>query len=208
MKNLYLIRHGEILRDGNMDDQSYPLIETGIQHAKEVAFFLENYIKNQNGDKLIFSSSFLRAIMTATEISKKLLLPIEVIDNIHEMQFGNNEAKPKEQWLFEAPFRNNEIIPKAGLTENEKFLLRHLGGESPNDVLLRVVPFVDLIKRLDTNNIIIIGHGVTLRMMEMILDNKSISWYYQEPIPNHCSVKKLTLNNNCCTQSNCIYKGF
>lgn len=162
MTRLYLIRHGETewnkqnRTQGCGNDLS--LSEFGIMQAKAVAKrFIDEDIS------AIFSSDLKRAYETAEEISKIVLKPIITSPGLREMNFGcfegltSYEISTHYKDIYER-WRNNPMehdIPQA-----ESFIM--LKNRTLDTVS-------QIITDYKGKNIIIISHGITIKIMIMSL---------------------------------------
>ena len=189
---LYLIRHGHINRDGTSDDYYYRLSDIGNKEAQQVSLFINDNVFDQNKSNLLISSNTLRTIETSMYISEIIKTKIDIVDNIHEIDLGFNESKPKNEWLYtdeKGNFTNRE-----NMTYEEKFVTRHYLGESPYDVYLRIMDLEKIIRSSNNDCVYVVGHGTTLRLLTMMLLQENEKWYYDEKLPNNGSVRKLVLD--------------
>lgn len=158
MTRLYILRHGETewnkqnRTQGCSNDLS--LSDYGRNQVKEVA----NRFKNILVDTL-YSSDLKRAYETADEISKIVNQPVNKTLSLREMNFGcwegltSQEIGIKYKDIYEIWHSNplNANIPDAeSLIELQKRVLRFI-----NDIIL---------KHKD-KNIVIVSHGITIKIM-------------------------------------------
>ena len=191
---LYLIRHGKINRDGSHSDYYYKLTEEGIDEVKEMALFLKSNYHDDSKKNIIFSSNTLRTIETSIILSETINEKIKIVKDAHEMSMGYNDCKDKSLWKY--VLENGKFTNREGFTNLEKFRTRHYLGESPYDTYKRLSILKNMIILSNCDNLYVVGHGTTLRLLLMQLSNKSVDWYYDEAIPNNASVRKLVLQNN------------
>jgi broad specificity phosphatase PhoE len=153
MTTFYLIRHG------SNDFFSHTLVgrtpgvhlnEAGQREAAELAAQLsaENIRK-------IFSSPMERCRETATPLSARLNVPVEISEALLEVNFGNwtgktfKELEADEQWRQWNTFRSGNCVPN---------------GESMLDVQRRVVGLIlDLHRKCRDQRIALFSHGEPLR---------------------------------------------
>src|SRR5580704_6989253 len=85
---IILVRHGESVanRDRHFAESGdNPLTELGFQQARELAPILAARFR----PPVVLSSEFLRARQTAAILAEHLDVPLEVIEGIHERDFGS-----------------------------------------------------------------------------------------------------------------------
>ena len=123
---IILVRHGETeanVRGHFAESDDIPLTEAGRAQARDLAVRLA---RDFNPIALI-SSTFLRARETSDIIASALGLKPEVIEGIHERDFGSLRGHPYS--------RVAEFIQDAELADPEKIRTwRPEGGESLEDV--------------------------------------------------------------------------
>lgn len=190
---LYLIRHGEIDRKSCIaDDYFYRLTEEGKKSIIETGIFLRDNELDSSSDNVIISSDTLRTIESSIILSDILKTKMIIVSNSHEINMGYNEAKEKKDWLYTY---NGEFTDRVGFDCLKKWETKHFQGESPKDVYKRLELLKEYILSLKECNAFVVGHGASLRILDMRLNNRSIEWYYNEPIPKCASVRKLVLTN-------------
>ncbi|MFI6369025.1 histidine phosphatase family protein [Nocardia sp. NPDC050630] len=158
---LILVRHGET--EGNvakiLDTRipGLPLTERGAAQAKTFGSSL------LRPPKALFCSAALRARQTAGYIEAATGVPVEVLDDIHEVQVGELEGKNTEEAhsYFQRIYR---AWHEGDLGE------RPPGGESGYDVLARFLPVVeDLRTKYLTDggdgDILVVSHGAAMRLV-------------------------------------------
>lgn len=97
MGTIILVRHGESVanRDRHFAESGEnPLTELGLQQARELAPVVASRFRQAK----ILSSAFLRARQTAAILSGHLRLPVEVIEGIHERDFGSLKGLPYQHY--------------------------------------------------------------------------------------------------------------
>lgn len=189
--DLYLIRHGEIKRLVDENDYFYRLTDVGKKSIKETGIFLKTY--EHDSDGIILTSETLRTLESSIILSEILRTKIKIVPNSHEMNMGYNEAKDKKDWLY---VYNGEFTDRSGFDYTKKWETKHYLGESPREVYERLKGLKEYIISLKEDNVYVVGHGTSLRMLDMNLNEHDLNWYYNEPIPKYASVRKLVLNKN------------
>ena len=159
MKNIILIQHTEAehhvtkMIGGNTD---WPLTEYGIEQANNIGKKLKSEL---NCEYIIYCSDLLRTKQTALNVNKYLNFEIIYKNALQEINVG--EAKGKSsQWYHEnkAPNQNDDKVNYKPFPN----------AESTNDVYNRIKSFVNEIINNDQENIIIVGHGYSLRVLIMV----------------------------------------
>lgn len=159
MLNIYLTRHGETVWNqegrlqGSKDSQ---LTEVGERNAILLGERLADIDFNR-----IYSSSSGRALKTAQLICQKRDIPIETIENLKEIYFGEWEGKT--QLEIDKQFKNQ--YHAFWNTPHNYDHLPHK-AESLRDFKSRIEQALEQI--LETNsdgNILIVTHGVVIRAM-------------------------------------------
>jgi broad specificity phosphatase PhoE len=167
-KELYIIRHGEtelnrlgIVQGRGVDSD---LNDTG--RAQAAAFF-ERY-KAVAFDK-IYTSELKRTHQTVQQFID-LGLPWEQESGLDELAWGLWEGQPNTE-ESRAAFR--EVVEKwQGGNYDAKFE----GGESPNDVSIRLQETISLIKsKADEKRILVCMHGRAMRLLLCLLLDKPLS---------------------------------
>ncbi len=149
--NVYIVRHGET--DCNVNNICYgwydcPLNEKGITQAKN----LGNFLKTKKIDKII-SSDLLRARMTADEINKELMLPVEYNSSLREIFFGDWENKPVKEMMKIDP-----VNTKLWREDCQKAVIPN--GELFDDFYARVsTGFDKIVEENFDKDILIVAHG-------------------------------------------------
>ncbi|NYJ09208.1 2,3-bisphosphoglycerate-dependent phosphoglycerate mutase [Rhizobium leguminosarum] len=204
LMRLFLVRHGESL--GNLNEQAYrqfgdhnvPLTEWGHRQAVEAGSAIASYLKALPGadfGKLqIWYSPFLRtrqskdALLTALpasfvgEIREDYLLREQDFGLFTEI-YDHAEQKQKFPEEFEkwARLRSN----------SGKFYARPPDGESRADVAQRVRLFLQTVMRDAENsshNVVIVGHGVTNRAVEMNFLHRPVEWFERSDNPGNADI--------------------
>ncbi len=152
----FVLRHGGASSNDLDFLSSYPektnngLTKKGITQVEKTA----DKLKNKKID-LIFSSDLLRTKETAQIVSKKTGVKIEFDKRLREWDFGILNGQPIEKLN---QFYGNEI---------NRFKKAPVKGESLTDVRSRMVDFVlELEKKYKDKNILIVGHGDPLWLLE------------------------------------------
>ncbi len=148
--SLFVVRHGQtdwnkkMLIQGRID---IPLNEEGIAQAKLTASKLAEVPLD-----VIYVSPLLRARQTAAYINEGRNIPLIVDERIQEEYYGDMEGKPRSG--------------EAYLTQRKSFFKRYPNGEGYLDVVARVYPFLDEIKKTRKGqNVLLVCHGGMSRVV-------------------------------------------
>ena len=191
--NLYLIRHGEIDRIIEEDDYFYCLNEKGRKDMEDVGHFLRENEYDKYAKRLILTSETLRTLESSVILSSILETKIQMVPGCEEIRFGFNEGKERKDWVH---IYRGEFTDRKGFTCQQKWETEHYQGESLKQVYERLNTLRDCILSLDDHNLYVVGHGASLRMIDMKLNNYDVDWFYNEPNPECGSVKKLVLTKD------------
>ena len=198
--NIFLVRHGESA--GNVNKTTYSstpdyavnLTENGIKQSKGVGKVLYNSLVDSDDTFAVYYSPFFRTIQTLNGIAT---------------QFPTNFFSKK--WVREEPrLREQEWcgkLPDTGYSfkqEKERFLYGHFyyrfnNGESCADVYDRVSDFMDTLHRdfekpHYPNNVLLVTHGMTLRVFLMRWLHKTVEEFESWGNPKNGEIFTLRLN--------------
>ena len=161
---IHLIRHGRTdWNDLNhiQGKSDIPLNATGIAQAEE----LGNRLKEQHFKAAHIYTSFLkRAKQTADIISDILNLPCDILDGLEEVNLGDWEGLSWDEVKLRFPerygaFRNNRRYTKAS------------GGESYEEMLLRVLPALKKLATACDEDVIVVTHSAVIMALLCYLNN-------------------------------------
>lgn len=211
---VYLVRHGESLANLHKDlplqegfatitDDLVPLSRWGYEQAVEAGKFLADDLREavQSGRKIkLIYSPFQRTAHTTRGILRQLntsnLIAV-MDDNLREQHFG----------LFSC-ITDRELIGRLWPEQNARFVndradpnrvheAKPPGGESRDDVEKRVRELIKCHQAdfEDPNtDIILVGHGLVNRTVEMCLCGKNQQWLNEQKNPHNCTIRKLEGN--------------
>jgi len=157
LKNNYIvIRHGQAVSNQNQTLSSWPekfknhLTKKGIKEIRRII----PKLKKERID-LIFTSDLLRTKQTAQMLAKKLKLKVNFDKRLREVNVGIFNGELVKQWnIF---FANNL----------EKFIKKSPQGENRREIKKRIIDFIeDIDEKYSNKNILIIGHGDPLRILQ------------------------------------------
>jgi|YelNatPaOPRAMG01_1025707.scaffolds.fasta_scaffold05904_10 broad specificity phosphatase PhoE len=149
MGKLILVRHGESVGNRERIFTTTPvelaLTDIGREQARQAAARISAEFK----PKLVVTSPYLRAKHTGEIIAEALGLPLEIEHALHERLIGQFMGKPYES-VMEAP----------GYDPERPWLWKPPGGESFEDVRMRVGPIIDKLASTHVDSeIVVVSHG-------------------------------------------------
>lgn len=195
-KRIILVRHGE--SQGNVDDSAYVttpdwrvgLTERGMQQASDAGVELRDMIGDA-GQAFFYYSPYKRTTQTLERIcdhlDDKQIIAVREEPRISELQFGNFQN-------VEEVLRCKEERHKFG-----RFYYRFKSGESGLDVYSRVSSFITTLVRdchqysqaghdLSRMNVVIVTHGLALRLYLMRWFQFSVEIFEQSSNPDNCQL--------------------
>jgi len=153
---LYLVRHGETA--WNKEEvfrgrKDVPLNETGKKQAQLTGMFFKN-----KGIARIFSSPLGRAIETAEGIANATKIPIEVMDELTDMAFGEWEGLTLQEV--------EKLYPEElKIWQESPQKLHVLNGESLQDARRRVIKGVWKVLSDAKGPIVLVSHRVICKII-------------------------------------------
>mmetsp|Transcript_16608 Transcript_16608/g.27721 ORF Transcript_16608/g.27721 Transcript_16608/m.27721 type:complete len:270 (-) Transcript_16608:198-1007(-) len=196
-KRLILVRHAE--SQGNLDEEAYEqtpdhhitLTDNGKDQAQELGMHLRKIIKDE--PLLVYCSPYKRTKQTLNYIMKSF-----TDSHIHDCR--------EEPRLAEQQFGNfqRNVSMKRFKNDRGQFGRFHYSfpeGESGLDVYSRVSGFIASLFRdwtrfhqdeLGEMNVIIITHGITLRLFLMRWFHYTVEEFENSKNPNNCAYVMLT----------------
>lgn len=190
MLRIYFVRHGETLWNTLKIFQgrsNSPLTDLGISQAKK----LSEHLKDLNFTK-IYSSPLDRAMTTTKLIIGDKNLEITPIEEFQEIGMGEVEGIPREDFEKNYPIEYHNFWNNAVEYNPSAYC-----GESYSEVLERVQKGLDkIISENKDGNILVISHGVTLKAIFNIINNKGIDEFSKQPVPENTSTTIVEYENN------------
>ncbi|MGL6066854.1 MAG: histidine phosphatase family protein [Cetobacterium sp.] len=181
MLHIYFVRHGETVWNTLKIFQgrsNSPLTSLGIEQAKKLSLHLENIEFNK-----VYSSPLGRAIQTTQLILGDRALEILPIDEFQEINMGKVEGIPRSDFEKNFPIEYNNFWHDATNYNPEAY-----EGESYEEILKRVQKGLNkLISENSDGNILVISHGITLKAIFNLINNKGIDEFSKQPIPENTS---------------------
>jgi len=150
---LILVRHGE--SEGNRDrlfttSPSARLTELGREQALQAARLIARTFQPQT----IVASPYARARETAEIIGRELSLEVVVQEGLHEQSYGELAGKAYDV-VFDDP----------GYDTTRPWLYRPPGGETREEVRLRVAPVFEKLAASCEGEVVIVSHGGVMQAL-------------------------------------------
>jgi len=194
-KRIILIRHGE--SEGNADEEVYRrtpdhrvrLTELGIQQAKMAGEELRS-ITGGDGRVYFYVSPYIRTLQTMLEISR-------VFDG-DQIAGAREDARIREQEFGNLQDDRMPLSKRKRLSYG-RFFFRFPDGESAADVYDRVTSFRETLRNdidgtrfededTDKLTVVIITHGITLRVLLMRWFKLSVNQFEKLKNPDNCEL--------------------
>ncbi len=219
---IFLLRHGESL--GNVQPENYkttsdhqiPLTDIGKQQARAAGRFVRDFFTEEGlGKKIgIYYSPFVRTQETKDEflstLGRDLVAKLREDYALVEQDFGlfnNHPTKEEREKAYPEEFKRFRL----SIEQKGKFYAKTPNGESRMDVTMRTRVFLGTLMRdFDKgyyDDVIIIGHGVTNRAIEMNFMHMDVDWFEKEPNPGHCDIKLIEKLSTGKYETSYIYRG-
>lgn len=147
LKEIFLIRHGR--QSSKLCNVDVSLDEKGRKQAELLARRLSGY-----GIEKLYASDLKRAKETADIIGRELVLPVEIIPEFREIDFGEMTGKEDTKKEYAAFWEE-----RAEQTSD----LAYPGGENGEDVVRRVLPRLRQICEEPEVRVAIVAHGGVIR---------------------------------------------
>ncbi|MDR7871453.1 MAG: histidine phosphatase family protein [Tissierellaceae bacterium] len=170
---LYFTRHGQTEWNVSGKLQGWGnsnLTEKGIESAKRLSSRLENVDFD-----IIISSPQKRALETAELIRGNKDTEIKTLEDIREIGFGSWEG-------MEIQTIRQKYSDEFDTYLNRPHLYKPIDGESFEEVYRRVENALDKILSMDAENILIVSHGVTIKVLTSIIKGIPMEELYKIPV--------------------------
>lgn len=178
---IYIVRHGQTIwnEEGRMQGaKNSNLTEKGIEEAKK----LHDHIRNINFDR-IYVSPLGRTLETMDHVKGSLDIPVTILDEIQEMNFGKFEGESLEE------LRKTYPDDMYNLWENPRGYINET-GESYEELFARVGLGLEKIiqNKAREENVLVITHGVVISTILTILKNKDMGEIWETPVVKNTSL--------------------
>ena len=184
---LYIIRHGQTEWNIQKRLQGWNnsnLTKKGMQDAENLAARLENVDFDY-----IYSSPQKRALETANIIKENRDIDIIELEALKEIGFGQWEGMQMKDIHYKYKdefdtYLNRPHLYKAGL-----------GAESFEDIFKRVGDVLEKILKRNAENVLIVSHGVTIKVLTAIIKEISLEDLSSIPIHRGTALNICQVNN-------------
>lgn len=183
---IYFVRHGETHWNAERRFQgrkNSSLTPEGLEQSKKIAENLEKI-----PFMALYSSSLGRARETIQEIQKGRNIKSEIMDEFIEISMGELEGKTKSDFEREYP---KEFIAyqKASLDYNPEVYR----GESFEDIKIRLEKGLQSLvkKHQEGDTILVVSHGMTLRILFTILRYGNLRHLKEEKLPKNTEIRVI-----------------
>jgi broad specificity phosphatase PhoE len=177
---IVLVRHGESVanRDRHFaEGGENPLTELGLRQARELA----PIVAARFHPPVVLSSEFLRAKQTASILAEHLNVPLEVIEGIHERDFGSLKGLPYQHY-WDMKKNDPAYDPK------RDWIWEPPDGESREAVRARVIASLKIVaQRFPHQELVVVCHGVVI---SSVFAHVTGNWE-EAPIPANCGMALL-----------------
>lgn len=193
-KRIFLIRHGESTgnADGNVHvttpDWRIPLSEQGRSQAQKAGRALANELSVYG----VYVSPYARTLQTWNEIKSQLPFT---------PQFVKEDPRLREQEWGHLRTPERDDVIDAERQAYGRFFYRMPDGESGADVYDRCTGFLDTLyrdfqKATFPENVLIVTHGFTLRVLLMRWLHWSVEEFHSLANPPNCARFELRLDES------------
>lgn len=190
MLRIYFVRHGETVWNTLKIFQgrsNSPLTELGVEQAKKLSQHLNNI-----DFKKVYSSPQDRALQTTKLLLGDKNMEITTIDEFQEINMGKVEGIPREEFEKNYPIEYHNFWNNAMEYNPSAY-----NGESYEEILDRVKLGLErLVKENNNGNILVISHGVTLKAIFNIINEKGIDEFSKQPVPENTSTTIVEYDSN------------
>ncbi|WP_297432141.1 histidine phosphatase family protein [uncultured Cetobacterium sp.] len=190
MLRIYFVRHGETVWNTLKIFQgrsNSPLTEVGVEQAKKLSQYLNNI-----DFKKVYSSPQDRALQTTKLLLGDKNMEITTIDEFQEINMGKVEGIPREEFEKNYPIEYHNFWNNAMEYNPSAY-----NGESYEEILDRVKLGLErLVKENNNGNILVISHGVTLKAIFNIINEKGIDEFSKQPVPENTSTTIVEYDSN------------
>lgn len=185
---LLLLRHGKIKwnKIGFLSKTDLPLSSEGKRDVSKAGNWLKENFRNI---EIIFTSPLKRCVETAKIISKIVGAPIEIAEELREIDFGIFEGLSKEEAREKYPLIYKE-------REKNKWSYRIPKGESYEDGEKRVKDFLSYLSKKEYECVLVVTHVTVIKIFLKILTKLSLK-EIEENFFHPLSLSVLEKKNNC-----------
>ncbi len=187
MINLYITRHGETEWNTQRRLQGWrnsPLTKKGIAQGN----LLRDAVKKYNITK-IYTSTSERAVKTAMAARGKTTIPVELMDELREMNMGDWEGRTIDEIKEREPenFSNYWNAPHLFVKNT---------GEDFDEILDRSKKAIEkILEEEKEGNILIVTHGVTLKAIMSHFSDEGFIHFWTKPVVMQASISLIEVED-------------
>lgn len=179
MPTLFFVRHAESEANARLEYAGHLPVSLTEKGKKEANHTATNFLKDHTITR-IYSSPLLRAQQTATFFSQKCNLKVEVNPLLEEQNMGIYSGQA---------YAVTEKLPCFEPDVSKRWNWAPKNGETYGQVANRACKFLEQIQNQDkTENILVVTHGVFLRLMRGALENTLPVFY--SGLTKNCEILK------------------
>ncbi len=183
--DIYLVRHGQT--EWNVEERlqgwsDSPL--TPLGRAKAEALSKELALKAPGK---IYTSDLGRALTTAEILRGDLKIPILKRSELRELALG-----PWEGHCFHEVKASDAEKMKVYFNEPQN---HHLEGiEDYHDLMVRIHKFMDELKTLEEESVVVVAHGVSIAAIVNIIEDRPLEDFWERPLVDDLSITHIQWN--------------
>lgn len=185
---IYITRHGQT--DWNVEGRMQGSKNSNLtEQGKRDALNLGCSLKDANID-FIYTSPLTRAYDTALLIKGDVDIPIEVHENLKEMNFGIWEGMHSDDVKRDYKDEHYKFW-------NEPHLYTPIEGESFDEVIKRVKTTLNnIVAQNKGTNILIVTHTIVIKAIYAIIKNYELKDFWNPPYINNTCITILERNDD------------
>lgn len=187
MINLYITRHGETQWNTEKRLQGWrnsPLTEKGIAQGNT----LQEAIKKYKIRK-IYTSPSERALKTALAARGTMPIPVELMDELKEMNMGDWEGRTIDEIKIKEPENFTHYWEAPNLFVKNS-------GEDFEEILARSKRAIEkILEEEKEGNILIVTHGVTLKALMSHFSQEGFIHFWTKPVVMQASISLIEVED-------------
>lgn len=187
MINLYITRHGETQWNTEKRLQGWrnsPLTKKGIAQGNSLQGAVEKYKITK-----IYTSPSERALKTAMAARGNTSIPVELMDELKEMNMGDWEGRTIDEIKEKEPenFSNYWEAPDLFVKNS---------GEDFDEILDRSKKAIEkILEEEKEGNVLIVTHGVTLKALMSHFSDEGFIHFWTKPVVMQASISLIEVED-------------
>jgi broad specificity phosphatase PhoE len=185
---IYITRHGQT--DWNVEGRMQGAKNSDLtERGKQDALNLGNSLKDTKID-YIYTSPLTRAYDTALLIKGDRDIPVEIHENLKEMNFGIWEGMHSDDVTREYKDEHYRFW-------NEPHLYKPIGGETFEELIKRVkITLNDITNQNKGENILLVTHTIVIKAIYTIVKDYELKDFWNPPYINNTCLTILEYNED------------